>query len=124
MTMLLLPLLFILVKRYFSLELIPFSLVNGTIMTGGLLLNIYVFRQLSGKLRNAFINLLLILSSAGFSLSAVVYITLNHPFFFLYGVEVLISYILIIFIIITSLSLFSSGFFHYQNLIFKEREAR
>lgn len=124
MTLLLLPLLFILVKRYFSLELISFSLINGIIMTGGLLLNIFMFTQLSGKIRNIYINLLIVLSSAGFALSGLLYITLNHSLFFLYGFEVMISYILIIFIIITSLSFFSCGFFNYQKIIEDERQEK
>ncbi|MBF9015014.1 MULTISPECIES: sensor histidine kinase [unclassified Oceanispirochaeta] len=122
MTLFLLPLLFILVKRDFSSDLIPLSLVNSFIMTGGMLLNIFVFRQLSGKVRNSVIILLIVLTSAGFSISGFIYITLNYPLFFLYGIEVLISYILIIFIIITSLSLFSSGFFNYQTIVDRERK--
>lgn len=122
MTMLLLPLLFILVKRYFSFELIPFSLVNGFIMTGGLILNVFVFRQLSGKVAIQLIYILLVISSAGFAFSGLIYIIFNHPLFFLYGLEVMISYISITFIIITSLSLFSSGFFNYQKLMEEEKE--
>nr|MDA3809676.1 hypothetical protein [Spirochaetaceae bacterium] len=124
MTMFLLPLLFIIVKRYFSAELIPFSLVNGLIMTGGLMLNLFVFRQLSGKVNNLFIYLLILVSSLGFSISGLIYITFNHTLFFLYGMEVLISYILIIFIIITSMSLFSCGFFNYQIMVEKERKSK
>ena len=122
MTMLLLPLLFILVKRYFSFELIPFSLINGIIMTGGLVLNIFVFKELSGKIPNPLIYLLLLLSSAGFAFSGLFYIIFNHPLFFLYGMEVMVSYISITFIIITSLSLFSSGFFNYQKMMEEEKE--
>ena len=122
MTLFLLPLLFILVKRYFSTELIPFSLINSFIMTGGMLLNIFVFRQLSGKIRNVFVYILIVLSSAGFAFSGLIYIIFNHPLFFLYGMEVLISYILITFIIISSLSLFSSGFLSYQKLIDEEKK--
>lgn len=124
MTMLLLPLLFILVKRYFSFELIPFSLVNGFIMTGGLVLNMFVFRQLSGKIAHQLIYILLIISSAGFAFSGLIYIILNHPLFFLYGLEVLVSYLFITFIIITSLSLFSSGFLNYQKMMEEEKEKR
>ncbi|MBI9100544.1 MAG: histidine kinase [Spirochaetaceae bacterium] len=124
MTMFLLPLLFILVKRYFSFELIPFSLVNGFIMTGGMLLNIFVFRQLSGKISNLIIYILIVITSAGFAFSGLIYITINHPLFFLYGLEVMISYIAITFIIITSLSLFSSGFFNYQEMVEEERQKR
>ena len=124
MTMFLLPLLFILVKRYFSVELIPFSLINGVIMTGGSLLNIFVFRQLSGKVNKIVIHILIIVSSAGFAISGLLYITINHPFFFLYGLEVMLSYIIIIFIIITSLSLFGSGFFNYQKMVEEERKEK
>lgn len=124
MTLFLLPLLFILVKRDFSWDLIPFSLVNSFIMTGGMLLNIFVFIQLSGKVRNSVIIFLTVLTSAGFSISGFIYITLNYPLFFLYGIEVLISYILLIFIIIISLSLFSSGFFNYQKIVDGERKEK
>jgi len=124
MTLFLLPLLFILVKRYFSAELIPFSLVNSFIMTGGLLLNIFVFRQLSGRVRNLVIYLLIVVSSAGFAVSGLFYITIRHTLFFLYGMEVMISYILIIFLIITSLSLFSCGFLDYQRMAEKEKRAK
>ncbi len=113
-----------LVKRYFSVELIPFSLVNSLIMTGGILLNIYVFMHLSNKIKNIFIYMLIILISAGFSISGLFYIILNHPLFFLYGMEVMVSYILIIFIIITALSLFSFGLFSYQLVIDEERDKR
>lgn len=122
MTMLLLPMLFILVKRYFSFELIPFSLVNGFIMTGGLVLNIFVFKELSGKIPIQLIYLLLLLDSAGFAFSGLIYIIFNHPLFFLYGMEVMVSYISITFIIITSLSLFSSGFLNYQKMMEEEKE--
>lgn len=122
LTLFLLPLIFMLVKRYFSVELIPFSLVNSLIMTGGILLNIFVFRHL--KIKNIYIYILIILVSAGFSISGLIYIIINHPLFFLYGMEVMVSYILIIFIIITALSLFSFGLFSYQLLIDEEREKR
>jgi len=121
MTLFLLPLLFILVKRYFSTELIPFSLINSLIMTGGMLLNIFVFSQLSGKIKNIFLYLLIILSSAGFAISGLIYIIFNHPLFFLYGSEVLIAYILITFIIITSISLFSSALLNYYKMVELER---
>lgn len=124
MTLFLLPLLFILVKRYFSVELIPFSLINSLIMTGGMLLNIFVFSQLSGKIRNIFLNILIILSSAGFAFSGLIYIIFNHPLFFLYGSEVLIAYILITFIIITAISLFSCAFLNYYKMIELERKEK
>jgi sensor histidine kinase YesM len=106
------------------MELLSFSLVNGIIMTSGLLLNIFVYLQLSGKIRKIMIHILIILSSAGFSISGLLYITFNHPLFFLYGIEVLVSYILIIFIIITALSFFSCGFFNYQKLVEKEKAGK
>lgn len=124
MTLLLLPLLFILVKRYFSIELVPFSIVNSFIMTGGMFLNIFVFSQLSSKINRIKLYTLIILCSAGFSISGLVYIVINHPLFFLYGLEVMVSYILIIFIIITSLSLFSFGLFNYQKMVDEEKLKR
>ncbi|MCP4160511.1 MAG: hypothetical protein GY760_10590 [Deltaproteobacteria bacterium] len=124
MNVLLLPLIFILVKRHFSLELIPLSLINGGIMTGGFLLNLFVFRQLSGKVKMGFIYLLIVICSAGFSTSGMLYVTITQPFFSLYGLEVLVSYNLIIFLIITTLSFFSCGLLSYQNQIIKEKEEK
>lgn len=124
MTLLLLPLLFILVKRYFSMELIPFSIVNSFIMTGGMFLNIFIFIQLSGKISNFRLYLLIAFSSAGFSVSGLIYIIINHPLFFLYGFEVMLSYIGIVFIIIVSLSFFSSGLFNYQKIVDEEKMKR
>jgi len=124
LTILLTPLLYIIVKRYYSIELIPISLINGSIMTGGVLLNIFVFRQLSGKTRNLILYSLIIFSSFGFALGGLVYITIGHPFFFLYGLDVLFSYLIINFIIITSLSLFGCGFFNYQMILDKTRAAQ
>lgn len=114
MTLFILPLLFVLVKRYLSYELIPLSLVNSCIMTGGILLNIFIYRQLADNIKNYLINLIMVFTSIGFALSGFLYIVTSSPLFFLYGIEVIISYILIIFIIITSLSIFSSGLFRYQ----------
>ncbi len=124
MNVLLLPLIFILVKRHFSLELIPLSLINGGIMTGGFLLNLFVFRQLTGKVKMGFIYLLIVICSAGFSTSGMLYVTITQPFFSLYGLEVLVSYNLIIFLIITTLSFFSCGLLSYQNQIIKEKEEK
>jgi len=121
MTMLLMPLLFIILKRYFSPELIPLALVNGIIMTGGLLLNIFVYSQLTGRIRNGLIIFLMIASSAGFALCGVLYISITNSLFFLYGLEVMISYMAVIFLIITSLSLLSSGFINYQRIVNEER---
>jgi len=87
-------------------------------------LNIFVFSQLSGKIRNISLYLLIILSSAGFAISGLIYIIFNHPLFFLYGSEVLVAYILITFIIITAISLFSSAFFNYYKMIEQEREEK
>lgn len=124
MTLFLLPLLFILVKRYFSIELIPFSIVNSFIMTGGMFINIFIFKQLSDKISIFKLYLLIAFSSAGFSVSGLIYIIINHPLFFLYGFEVMISYIGIIFIIIVSISFFSSGLFNYQKMVDVERVKR
>ena len=121
MTILLMPLLFIMVKRYYSPELLPLALINGVIMTGGLLLNIFVYSQLSGKVHNLLTYFLIILSSAGFSLSGVLYISITHSLFFLYGLEVLGSYMAVVFLIITSLSLLSCGFINYQRVVNEER---
>jgi sensor histidine kinase YesM len=121
MTILLMPLLFIMVKRYYSPELLPLALVNGVIMTGGLLLNIFVYSQLSGKVHNLLTFFLIILSSAGFALSGVLYISITNSLFFLYGLEVMGSYMAVVFLIITSLSLLSSGFINYQRVVNEER---
>ncbi len=124
MTMFLLPLLFILVKRYFSLELLPLSFFNSLILSGGMFLNIFIFIQLLDKIKIGYIYTLIVLSSAGFAITGLLYIIFNQPLFFLYGSEVLVSYILIIFIIITSLSLFSCAFFNYQKINEKEVKLR
>lgn len=124
MTMLLMPLLFIMVKRYYSPELIPLALVNGVIMTGGLLLNIFVFHQLSGKVGNVLLYFLIVVSSAGFAFSEIIYISFANSLFFLYSLEVIASYTAVVFLIITSLSLLSSGFLNYQQLVIRERTRR
>lgn len=124
MTMFLLPLLFILVKRYFSLELLALSFINSLILSGGMFLNIFIFIQLSDKIKIKYIYSLIVLSSAGFAITGLLYIIFKQPLFFLYGGEVLVSYILIIFIIITSLSLFSCAFFNYQKKNEKEVKLR
>ncbi|MBN2659589.1 MAG: histidine kinase [Spirochaetales bacterium] len=121
MTILLMPLLFIMVKRYYSPELIPLALVNGIIMTGGLFLNIFVYSQLTGRIHNLLIIFLIILSSAGFTISGVLYISITNSLFFLYGLEVMGSYMAVVFLIITSLSLLSSGFINYQRIVNEER---
>lgn len=124
MTILLMPLLFIMIKRYYSPELIPLALVNGTIMTGGLLLNIFVYSQLSGKVHNVLLYCLILVSSAGFALSGIIYISITNSLFFLYSLEVMASYMAVIFLIITALSLLSSGFINYQRIVDKERIKR
>lgn len=124
MTLLLLPLLFILIKRHFSYDLIPFSIINSLIITGGMLLNVFVIRQLWGKIRIPAAYLLLLISSAGFAGSGMIYIILNDPLFFLYGMEVLVSYVLILFILITTLSLLSNSFIRYHQMAEEEREKR
>lgn len=106
------------------MELIPFSIVNSFIMTGGMFLNIFIFIQLSGKISNFRLYLLIAFSSAGFSVSGLIYIIINHPLFFLYGFEVMLSYIGIVFIIIVSLSFFSSGLFNYQKIVDEEKMKR
>jgi sensor histidine kinase YesM len=121
MTIFLMPLLFIILKRYFSPELIPLALINGVIMTGGLLLNIFVYSQLTGKVRNLLIVFLIIFSSAGFAVSGVLYIIISNPLFFLYGLEVMGSYLAVVFLIIISLSFLSSGFINYQRIAGDER---
>lgn len=124
MILLILPLLFILVKRYFSTELISFSIFNSFILTSGMLLNIFVFRELENRVKKNTILLLIVLSSSGFSISGFIYIIIYHPLFFLYGIEVIISYVLLTFILITGLSLFSCSFIHNQKVVNNERELR
>lgn len=124
MTLFILPLLFTVLKRYFSFELIPTSIVNSLIMTGGILLNIFIYRQLLGKLKTLYINLLLFFTSAGLSLFGFIYILISHPLFFLYGIEVIVSYILIIFIIISSISFFTCGIYRYQKKVELESKLR
>jgi sensor histidine kinase YesM len=124
MNLLLLPSLFILVKRHFSLELVPFSLINSIIMTAGLMLNLFVHNQLSGRTRKLTIYLLMAISSVGFSISGLLYVLVNHPLLLLYGWEVMVSYIMIIFVIMMALSLFGCGFFNYQKMIDKESEEK
>lgn len=124
MTLFILPLLFTVLKRYFSFELIPTSIVNSLIMTGGILLNIFIHRQLFGKLNTLYIYILLFFTSVGISLFGFVYILISHPLFFLYGLEVIISYILIIFIIISSISFFTSGIYRFQKKIEEESKLR
>lgn len=124
MILLILPLLFILVKRYFSTELISFSIFNSFILTSGMLLNIFIFRELEDRVKNFAILLLIVFTSAGFSISGFIYILIYHPLFFLYGIEVIVSYILLTFILITGLSLFSCASIHNQRVINNERELR
>lgn len=124
MTLCLLPLLFVLVKRYFSPELISFSLVNSLIMSAGILLNIFVFSQLIQKVKKSSIYGLILFVSAGVSLFSLVFIVFNDPLFFLYGRQLMVSYIAITFIIVLSLSLFSFEFYNNQQLIEEERERK
>lgn len=124
MTLFILPLLFVLVKRYLSFELVPLTLVNSSIMTGGILLNFFIYIQLYDRVKNYLINLIMVFTSIGFALSGFFYIVTSSPLFFLYGIEVIVSYILIKFIIITALSIFSSGLYRYQKQSEKESRLR
>lgn len=124
MNLLLLPSLFVLVKGYFSFDLVPFSLVNGVIMTSGLMLNIFIHNQLSGTVKTWVTYSLMAFVTAGFSVMGVISILIDHPLLLLYSLEVVASYTLIVFIVMMAFSRFSCGLFDYQRMVEKEKEEK
>ncbi len=124
MSFALLPLLFILIKHYFTFDLFILGLFNSFIISGGMLLNIFLFFESSEYLKVQIKYTVIVIISIGLSIFALFTLLIKEPLFFLYGLDVVTSYFFIIFIIITSLSLYSCAFYNFKQKSEMELELR
>lgn len=131
MVVLLGPLTFVLFNRYFSWELLNLGLwVSGFVLLG-ILVNWFVGTQLTGKIGILWIHGLSVFVSMGVALSTLIFLLVRKPFFIAYGIDMLISYTAILFLIISIINLLVNGFIFFQHksvqqekILIKERSMR